>query len=129
MKHVISFFILAIISSLTAQSQDTTDYHLEIILQDEYGMGITDIDSLDITIFNDDTVLVFQNAEYSIQLDIPEGNYSLKAEGSKYYSTNISNIEVRLGFGASYRLTEYLKGDYPEMPRLMLSLTLTAPTI
>jgi hypothetical protein len=95
MKHIIFFFVLAIISSLTAQSQDTTDYHLEIILQDEYGMGITDIDSLDITIFNDDTVLIFKNAEYSIQLDIPEGNYSLKAEGSKYYSTNISSIEVR----------------------------------
>ena len=121
--------MLAIVSSLTAQSQDTLDYHLEILLQDEYGIEITDIDSVDVTIFNDDTVFIFTNAEYSIQLDIPEGKYAIKAEGSGYYSTSISNIEVRLGFGASYRLTEYLKNDYPEVPRLMLSLTLTAPTI
>jgi len=95
MKHLISFFILAIISSLAAQSQDTLNYHLEIILQDEYGMEITDIDSVDVTIFNDDTVFVFTHAEYSIQLDIPEGKYAIKAEGTGYYSTSITDIEVR----------------------------------
>lgn len=96
MKHLISFFILAIISSLTAHSQDTTDYHLEIILQDEYGIEITDIDSISLTVFNEDTVFYFENAEYSIQLDLPEGKYSLKAEGRGYYSTDIKDIEVRL---------------------------------
>jgi hypothetical protein len=95
MKHVIAFFILAILSSLTAQSQDTTDYHLEIILQDEYGIEITEVDSISLTVFNEDTVYYFENAGYSIQLDLPEGKYSLKAEGSGYYSTDIRDIEVR----------------------------------
>lgn len=96
MKHVIAIFILAIISSLTAQSQDSTDYHLEIILQDEYGIEITEVDSISLTVFNEDTVFYFENAEYSIQLDLPEGKYSLKAEGRGYYSTEIKDIEVRM---------------------------------
>jgi hypothetical protein len=95
MKHVIFFFLLAMFTTLTAQSQDTTDYHLEIVLQDEYGIEITEVDSISLTVFNEDTVLYFRNADYSIQLDLPEGKYSLKAEGDGYYSTEIKDIEVR----------------------------------
>jgi hypothetical protein len=95
MKHVIFFFLLAMFTSLTAQSQDTTDYHLEIVLQDEYGIEITEVDSIRLSIFNEDTIFYFENVEYSIQLDLPEGKYSLKAECDGYYSTEIKDIEVR----------------------------------
>ena len=95
MKHVIAFFILAIISSLTAQSQDTLDFHLEIILQDEYGIEITEMDSVNLTVFNKDTIFYFRNADYSIQLDLPEGKYTIKAEGAKHYAMSILDVEVR----------------------------------
>jgi hypothetical protein len=95
MKHVIFFFLLAMFTTLTAQSQDTTDYHLEIVLQDEYGMGISDLDSVNVTIFNDETVRFFSNADYFIELDLPEGKYAIKAEGPKHYTISILEVEVR----------------------------------
>jgi hypothetical protein len=82
-------------ASLAGHGQDSTDYHLEIILQDEYGIEITEVDSISLTVFNEDTILYFRNAEYSIQIDLPEGKYSLKADGDGYYSSEIKDIEVR----------------------------------
>jgi len=95
MKNLVVAFLFVLISSVSALSQDSLKYHLEIILQDEYGMGISDIDSVNVTVFNDDTLCFFRNAEYSIKVDLPEGKYTIKAEGAKHYAMNILDVAVR----------------------------------